>query len=166
MNPSGTSYGVAVLRGTCTVLCSAILLLVVAVQAQAQTLLTRHVREVTINGQARSLGRLPATQSLRIDIVLPLHDPAELKDFLQELYDPASTSYRHFLTVEEFTARFGPSQQDYDATIGFAKARGFTVVGGSRDGMDVQIEGSVATIENAFHVTMRTYQHPTESRVF
>ncbi len=90
----------------------------------------------------------------------------ELETFLQELYDPSSPSYRHFLTVQEFTARFGPSQEDYDAVIRFAKTNGFTVVGGSRDGMDVQLEGSVATIETAFHVTMGVYQHPTENRTF
>ena len=85
---------------------------------------------------------------------------------MQELYDPSSPSYRHFLTVPEFTARFGPSQQDYDAVVGFAKANGFTVVGGSRDAMDVQLEGSVASIEAAFHVNMGVYQHPTEDRTF
>ena len=30
--------------------------------------------------------------------------------FSRQLYDPASPSYRHFLTVPEFTERFGPSQ--------------------------------------------------------
>ena len=30
-------------------------------QAQPQSLLTRHVRDVTLNGQAPSVGRLPAT---------------------------------------------------------------------------------------------------------
>jgi subtilase family serine protease len=46
------------------------------------------------------------------------------------------------------------------------QASGFTVVGGSRDGMDVQIEGPVSAIETAFHVSMGTYQHPTENRTF
>ena len=101
--------------------------------AQPQSLLTRHVRDVTLNGQAPSVGRLPATQSMRIDIVLPVRDQAGLDSFLQELYDPSSPSYRHFLTVEQFTQRFGPSQEDYDAVIRFAKANGFTVAGGSRD---------------------------------
>jgi kumamolisin len=32
--------------------------------------------------------------------------------------------------------------------------------------MDVQVKGSVAAIETAFHVSMRTYQHPTENRSF
>jgi kumamolisin len=103
---------------------------------------------------------------MQLDIVLPLSDQAGLDSFLSELYDPASPSYRQFLTVAEFTARFGPSQADYDAVVAFAKANGFTVVGGTRDGMEVQVKGPVSAIETAFHVNMRTYQHPTENRVF
>ena len=135
-------------------------------QAQPQFLLTRHVREATVSGQAQSIGRLPAAQSMRFDIVLPLRHQPELVNFLQDLYDASSPSYRHFLTVPEFTARFGPSQEDYDAVIRFAETNGFTVVGGSRDGMDVQLKGSVAAIETALHVTMGIYQHPTENRTF
>ncbi len=135
-------------------------------QAQSQTLLTRHVREAVLNGEAQSVGRLPATQSLRFDIVLALRHQPELEDFLQELYDPSSPIYRQFLTVQEFTERFGPSQEDYDALIAFAKASGFTLVAGSRDAMDVQLKAPVANIERAFHVTMRLYQHPTENRTF
>jgi len=135
-------------------------------QAQPQSLLTRHVREATLSGQAPSVGRLPATQSMRFDIVLPLRHPVELQNFLQELYDPSSPSYRHFVTPQEFTERFGPSQEDYDALVRFAEANGFTVVGGSRDAMDVQLKGTVGAIEAAFHVTMGVYQHPTEGRTF
>lgn len=133
---------------------------------QARSLMTRHVREVTLNGQARCVGTLPAKQPMSLDIVLPVRDPAGLKTFLQGLYDPNNPSYLHFLTVQDFTARFGPSQADYDSVVGFAKANGFTVVGGSRDGMHVQIKGSVSAVETAFHVNMGVYQHPTEKRTF
>jgi subtilase family serine protease len=135
-------------------------------QAQAQSLLTRHVRDVTVNGQAQSVGRLPATQLMRLVLVLPLRHQPELENFLQELYDPSSPSYRHFLTVEEFTARFGPSQEDYDAVIHFAEANGLAVMATSRNRMNVDVKGSVASIEKAFHLTMGVYQHPTENRTF
>ena len=92
-------------------------------QAQSQSPLTHHVREVTLNGQAQYVGPLPATQSMRLVLVLPLRNQAELDNFLKELYDPSSPSYRQFLTVEEFTARFGPSQEDYDAVIRFAETQ-------------------------------------------
>jgi subtilase family serine protease len=136
--------------------------------AQAQSLLplTHHVRDVVRTGEAKPTGRLAPDRVMTLDVVLPLSDQAGLNSFLKELYNPASPSYRQFLTVPEFTERFGPSQTDYDAVVQFVKANGFAVIGGSRDGMDVQIKGSVAAIQNAFHVTIRTYQHPTESRVF
>jgi kumamolisin len=133
---------------------------------RAQSLMTRHVRDAVVNGQAQLLGRLPATQQLQLNIVLPLRDPAGLDALLIDLRNPASASYRQYLTPQEFTARFGPTQQDYDAVVAFARANGLAVVGGSRDGMDVQVIGSVSAIEAAFHVELGTYQHPTENRVF
>src|ERR1700728_3803818 len=91
----------------------ALLLLVNFVcQAQAGPLMTRHVRQAGRTGQARSVGHLPATQTMRLVLVLPLRNPAELENLLQDLYDPSSVSYRQFLTVEEFTVRFGPTPED------------------------------------------------------
>jgi len=134
--------------------------------AQAQYVSTRHVRDVVRDGTAQPAGRLPESQVMTLDIVLPLSDSAGLETFLDDLYNPDSPSYRHFLTVAEFTARFGPSQADYDAAVQFARNNGFTVVGGSRDGMEVQVKAPVSAVEAAFHVNMVTYQHPTENRIF
>jgi subtilase family serine protease len=134
--------------------------------SQAQSVLTRHVREVTRTGQAQPIGRLPEDQVMQLDVVLPLRDPEGLKSFLTDVYDPTSFAYRRFVTPAEFTERFGPTQANYDAVVSFAKANGFEVVGGSRDGMEVQIKGPVSAVEKAFHVSMSTYHHPTESRTF
>ncbi len=147
-------------------LATAALLSAASITGQAQNLMTHHVREAVRNGQAQAVGRLPASQTMQLDLVLPVRDQAGLDAFLSDVYDPASFSYRRFLTPAEFTARFGPTQQDYDAVLNFAKSNGLTVVGGSRDGMEVQVKGPVSAIEAAFHVSMHTYQHPTESRVF
>ncbi len=133
---------------------------------RAQSLLTRHVREAVLNGRAQPLGRLPANQTLQLDLVLPLRDQAGLDTFLSELYDPSSASYRHFLTPQEFTARFGPTQADYDAVVSYANSHGLTVVGGSRDGLEVQVKGPVSAIETAFHIELWNYRHPTENRSF
>jgi kumamolisin len=134
--------------------------------AQPQSLLTRHVQEVVLNGQAPFVSHLAATQSLHFDIVMDVRDQAGLDSFLREVYDPSSPAYRHFLTVEEFTQMFGPSQKDYDALIRFVKSNGFTMTGGSRDAMDVRLTGTVAAIETAFHVNMGLYHDPIENRDF
>jgi subtilase family serine protease len=138
----------------------------VAIDSQAQYTSTHHLHEAVRSGAAQPVGRLPAGQVMTLNIVLSLRDQAGLDLFLADLYNPKSLSYRHYLTVPEFTERFGPSQADYDAVVSYVKAHGFTVIGGSRDGMDVQIKGPVSVIEKAFHVSMLTYQHPTENRIF
>jgi subtilase family serine protease len=132
----------------------------------AQTFLTHHMRDAVRNNQAQAVGRLPANQLMTLDIVLPLSNQAGLERLLDEIYDPSSASYRHYLTVPEFTAQFGPTQADYDAVVQYARSNGLTVVGGSRDGMDVQVKGPVSAVQTAFHVNLHTYQHPTENRIF
>ena len=136
------------------------------VQAQPHSVSTGHVWEVIQSGDARAIGKLPAAQMMNLDLVLPLRDPVGLDNLLSELYDPVSPSYGMFLTVEEFTAKFGPTQADYDAVVEFAKAHGFRVTGGSRDGMEVQVSGPVSAVEAAFHVNMQSYKHPLEDRAF
>jgi subtilase family serine protease len=147
-------------------LCLLVTTVCIVAQAQSRPLLTRHVREVTLAGQARFAGRLPPGQAMRLVIVLPLRNQTSLDQFLKELYNPASPSYRRYLSVDEFTAMFGPTQHDYDVVLRWAEASGFTVVGTSLNRMNVDVRGSVATIEAAFHVNMGLYRHPTENRTF
>ena len=137
-----------------------------AAAADPQLLMTHHVRDAVVNGRTQFLSRLSASQSLRFDIVLALRHQPELENFLEALYDPANPSYQHFLTVKEFTERFGPSEEDYEAVIHFAEDNGLQVVGGSRDAMDVQLKGTVGVIEKTLHTRMGRYQHPTENRTF
>jgi kumamolisin len=143
-----------------------VLAFLVPTLARGQGVLTQHVREAVSSGQAAYLGRLPATLSLRLNIALPLRNPSELDELLQQIYDPQSPSYHHFLSVEEFTERFGPSQEDYDVVISYAEANGLTVTGTAPNRMIVDVTGPVANIERAFHVTTGVYQHPTEDRTF
>lgn len=134
--------------------------------AESQPTLTHHVREATVNGQARFLNRLSSDKPMRLVLVLPLRNQAALDQFLEDLYNPASPSYRKYLTVEQFTARFGPTQQDYDAARLWAENNGFTIAGTSLNRMNLDVTGQVATVENALHVNMGLYQHPTENRTY
>jgi subtilase family serine protease len=104
---------------------------------------------VTRTGEAKPVGNLPSDQIMSLDIVLKLRNQVGLDSFLKKPYDPSSPSKRHFLTLPEFTERFGTTQAEYDAVVHLAQVNGFEVVGGTRDGMDVQIKGPVSAVETA-----------------
>ncbi len=152
-----------------TNLLSILCLVFVALPVSAQSggaPLTRHVPARVLTGEAQIVGRLPATQSMRLVLVLPLSNQAGLDSFLQQRYDPSSPFYRQFLTVDQFTSMFGPSQEDYNHVIGFAEANGFTVVGTSRNRLNIDVTAPVATIEQAFQLTMNVYRDMTQNRTF
>ena len=161
MNPSGKCCGTTLPRVIILAL-----LFAMGCEAQVQSMPTHHVRKEVISGAAARLNRLPETQSLRLDIALPLRNESELDDLIQELYDPQSPSFHQFLSVQEFTERFAPSAEDYAAVVRFARQHGLTVTGTSPNRMIVNVAGPVGNIEEALHVTMSTYQHPTEGRSF
>jgi subtilase family serine protease len=138
----------------------------ITVQAESHLTMTPHVPGAVTTGKARLLGQLPATQHLNLAISLPLRNEDGLDDLLRQIYDRQSPSYRHYLSVQEFTERFGPAAEDYAAVLHFAQANGLNVVETSGNRMVLDVEGSVANIEKAFQVTMGLYQHPSENRAF
>jgi subtilase family serine protease len=154
-------------RRTAFVLSAAITIALTATTtAQAESVLTRHMRDEVRAGTAQPTAQLPGTQTLSLDLVLPLSDPAGLDSFLADIYNPGSPNFHHFLSVAEFTAKFGPTQADYDTVLAYAKANGLKVSGGSLDGMEVQVQGSVAAVEKAFHVKMQSYPRASGGTFF
>ena len=112
------------------------------------------------------VGRLDAGRRMDLAIGLPLRNGAELTNLLQELYQPSSPNFRRYLTPDHFASAFGPSEKDYQAVADFAKAHGLTVKGTHPNRTLLDVSGTVADIEKAFHIKMQVYQHPSEARTF
>ncbi len=142
-------------------------LLAVPTQAQKpRQVLHNHVRPAVTNGRALPLALLPLNQHMNLAITLPLRNQAELTSLLDRLYDPSNSDYRHFLSVAQFTEQFGPTVEDYQAVVNFAKANGLAVTHTSPNRLLVDVSGTVAQVNSAFHVVMTVYHHPTENRTF
>jgi subtilase family serine protease len=137
-----------------------------ATVAHAADRKTLHTEVPEVASHLQRVRHLPANNQLRLAIGLPLRDMAALSNLVQQIYSPASTNFHRYLTPEQFAVRFGPTEQDYQAVIGFAQASGLEVVDtfGNRAVLDVA--GKAADIERAFSVTLGVYRHPTEDREF
>lgn len=136
--------------------------LTLSAEAQRQTLATR----AAAPQNAPAAGPLAPTQVLRLELSLPMRNRAQLETLLQQLNDPSSLNYHQFLGPQEFTERFGPTAEDYQKVIAFARSYGLTVTRTFPNRMVLNVSGSAASVGRAFHVTMRRYQHPTEARTF
>ena len=130
----------------------------------AQKVLKGHVPAIT--HQLPSISRLEGGTRLDLAIGLPLRNREKLTNLLQELYQPSHPNFRHFLTADEFASAFGPSEEDYQAVADFAKSHGLVVKGTHPNRTLLDVSGTVADIEKAFHLKMQVYQHPVEARTF
>src|SRR5271163_3497635 len=145
----------ALLRCLCATFCIVTIHGLAAVQSTDAPLKTLrgHVPEAVRHLTPKE--NLPGTNQLRLAIGLPLRDPVGLDAFLAQVYDPASPNYRQYLTVAEFTARFGPTEADYSAVADFAHRNNLTVTASHQNRLVLDVAGAVADIQNAFHITLR-----------
>jgi subtilase family serine protease len=109
---------------------------------------------------------LQEEKRLHLAIGLPLSDEAGLTYFLQRLYDPNAPEFHHYLTPEEFAARFGPTKDQYERVVAFAKNNNLTVTGRHSNRLLLNVNPSVADIQRAFNIHLLKYNHPTENREF
>ena len=148
-------------------MCSVALLTTTLAHAQQPLqLLHQHVRPAITDGRAAPVGYLPADEPLNLVIHLPVRNPQELTSLIDRLSDPASPDYHQWLSVAQFTERFGRTEAEYQKVADFAAGNGFIVTYTSPNRLMLVVRASVAQIERALNVTMRTYQHPTEDRIF
>ena len=132
----------------------------------ATVTLRGHVPAPVADGKAQFLGHVAADTTLNFSIGLPLRNQNELERTIRQVSDPANPNYGHYLTPQQFTERFGPTEQDYQAVIDFAKKNGFTIRTEHPNRVLLSVSARAADVENAFHVKMNRYQHPTEAREF
>jgi subtilase family serine protease len=114
----------------------------------------------------KSSGRLSASTRLNLVIGLPWRNREALTNLLEELYDPASPQFHHFLTPQQFAEQFGPATNDYETLAAFTEAHGLTVTHRHPNRMLLDVSGPATAVEQLLHVHLLTYHHPTEARDF
>lgn len=134
-------------------------------QSAGRQQLHGHVPDLVLK-KAPLLGHVPSSKVFHLSFGLPLRNTQELQVLVQQLYDPKSPQYRHWLSVEDFTSRFGPSASDYQAVQEFAKAHNLTVDRTFANRMVVSVSGAAGDVENALNVQLNRYQRPDGTEFF
>ena len=128
-----------------------------AARAEPRALETAHVPAEAV--AANYAGPLAPSARLHLAITLPMHNLTLLENLLARLQDPKSPDYRHYLSVAEFTSRFGPTEAEYRTLMQFAADHGLTVKATSPNRFVLDVEGSVDTVQHALGVHMGVYRH-------
>ena len=134
----------------------------VSTSASAAKLLVTHVPAAVRDHRAALAGHVDPSTPLQMQVVLPMRNEEQLRDLLSALYTPSSPLYRHWLSVSEFTKRFGPTQKDYNAAMAFFRSNGLAVTHTAPNRYMFQIEGNAADVERVLHLKLNNYRHPSQ----
>ncbi len=109
-------------------------------------------------GRATLVSHYSPDKKLRLVLNLQPPRQAEEDEFIKELVTKGSPGFHKFLSQEEWNERFAPSAEDEQAVVDWANSVGLTVTKRYPNRLLVDVEGTAATIETAFGVTINNYQ--------
>jgi subtilase family serine protease len=136
----------------------AVLTLLLAAAAAAQTLHLSQTPAAVLDGRAVLQGHYEPSQMLRLAIALAPPHPAEEQQFLEDVQNKQSPLFHQFLSAGEWNTRFGPTEEDEQAVVDWAASQGLTVTHRYANRLLVDVEAQSGVIENAFHVTINQYR--------
>ncbi len=155
------------LRNTTAGVCGTLLaMLAPAAHAAPRATMATQIPALVAQGNAAFAASAAADAPMHLAISLPLRNMAALDALQQDISNPASPNFRHYISAADFATRFGPSGADYEAAADFFEAQGLTVSGRSANRVLLDIDGRTADVERVFHVKIGMYRHPTEQRLF
>ncbi len=80
-----------------------------------------------------------------------------LQRTIEELQDPRSSNYHHWLTAEEMGRGFGPAQQDIDTVVAWLSSHGLQVNTVHKNGLTVDVSGTAGQVRETFHTEIHKY---------
>ena len=111
-------------------------------------------------------GPVPRSQVISLAIGLPARNPNALQQGAHDVADPASASFRKYLTPNQFAATYGATQPDYQAVINWANAHGLTVTSTYPNRLLVDVSGTAEQVEQALYVGLNLRLRPDGSKFY
>jgi hypothetical protein len=103
---------------------------------------------------AQPQGPAPKSASTSFQVYFQPNNSAQLAALATAVSTPGSASYHHFLSVSQFAARFGPSEQAVSALDNYLRSEGLSVGKLSANRLAQYVTGTSGQLEGAFHAPL------------
>ena len=105
-----------------------------------------------ISAPPKLIGPVDAGESVNFGLTLKMAQAGAIEKYLEQLYDPKSPNYRHFLTAAAFGAKFGLPLDRIQGVRDWAAAQGLEVVGSYDQRTSIRLRATAGQITDVFGV--------------
>lgn len=92
--------------------------------------------------------------SIAVDVIFNFSNQASLNSLLNNLSNPASSQFGHYLTAAQFNSRFAPLQSTYSSSISYFRGYGINVKETFSNRLLLALSGTAANFSRAFHTSI------------
>ncbi len=107
--------------------------------------------------KATDLGPVDPNTVIAVTVWLTLHNEAQLDKLVAQQQQRGSGQYHNWITQDQFNASFGPTSQELNSVQNYLNAKALSTVFVAENNMFIKVQGTVAAIQNAFHVQIDNY---------
>ena len=125
--------------------------------AQTAKSLPAHNVPKAVEG-AQDLGSVDPTREINLTVVLQPHNSAAYDQAVQALYDPASPTYHHWFTAQDFE-KYAPTAAEFESVKEELVSHGFSVVSSDPHRLSIRVHGTVAKAESAFQTEIHSFSY-------
>jgi subtilase family serine protease len=101
---------------------------------------------------------LPGSRKIGARVYLAPRNVSALDAAVQAVSTPGSASYRHFVTPQAYTARYGPTKAAAHAVASWLRESGLKVTSVAPGRQYLTVKGTAAQVNKAFATTMTYYR--------
>jgi subtilase family serine protease len=87
----------------------------------------------------------------------PADREKDLQQFLRDVHSPGSAMYHHWVTPEEFGARFGAADEDTQLISGWLQSHGLAVSRVTKSKSMIEFSGTAGQVREALHTEIHRY---------
>ena len=129
------------------------------VQSSGRVALTGHVLPAlpTASIDTSKSKAITDREPLTLTVVLNRSDPGGFAAYLADVYDPASPTFRQFLTPTQVSDRFGPHQIDYALVKSYFLEQGFIADPDAANRLTIVVHGTRKDVEQALGSSIVDY---------
>ena len=107
---------------------------------------------------ATAVSSLPRTTALSVDVVLQPRDPVGLRSYAEAVSTPGASQYRHYLTVQEFVSRFGPTESTIASVKQALASAGLQPGGVGANHLSIPVRATAGQLASAFSTGFTRYR--------
>jgi subtilase family serine protease len=112
------------------------------------------------------LSAMDPAKEITIQFTLPLSDRQGARDLLTHVSTPKDPLYHHYITAQEFAARFGANAADYATVRAWAVANGLAIVHEATARTSLSLRGTVAQLQKLFKTQLNYYKAPSGDQFY